>query len=292
MRKQYTGPWRLAHRGVGQDAPENTLEAFRAAYRDGIEGLEIDIRMTQDGVIVVHHDETLERLTSGSACPCPRAVQDCTWEELAALELPYANHLLDNWTDRGVPEDRAIDLVRQFGRDPDHPYETECRKDARTAKLVRLSDLFAWMEGLTRRLILEIEYKAPGMMPELCRLLEGFSRRSDCIIFSGEPELIEEIQDYARRNRLPEGVKLGANIRRLTDAWKEKIPCMKLFEVGLNIESLDREDIAWLRARNILVFSNLGDTPEGWQKICTRSLTGFKTNYTAQFGDWWENWKE
>ena len=52
MKKQYTGPWRLAHRGICQAAPENTLEAFRAAYHAGIEGLEIDIRMTRDGVII------------------------------------------------------------------------------------------------------------------------------------------------------------------------------------------------------------------------------------------------
>ena len=64
--------------------------SFRAAYHGGIEGLEIDIRMTQDGVIVIHHDETLERLTCGSDHPCTRAVRDCTWAELEALELPYA----------------------------------------------------------------------------------------------------------------------------------------------------------------------------------------------------------
>lgn len=292
MRKQYTGPWRMAHRGISQAAPENTLEAFRAAYHGGIEGLEIDIRMTQDGVIVIHHDETLERLTCGSDHPCTRAVRDCTWAELEALELPYANHLMDNWKDEGMGEHEAVDVARQLGQDPDHPYEIERQKDPRVAKLMRLSDLFEWMEQLTRRVILEIEYKAPGMMPELCALLEGFSGRSDCIVFSGEPELIDEIQDYARHNRLPEGVKLGANIRRLTPEWKEKIPSMKLFEVGLNIEALEREDIEWLRGRGILVFSNLGDTPGGWQKICTRSLTGFKTNYTGPFNAWWDEWKE
>ena len=291
MKKQYTGPWRLAHRGICQAAPENTLEAFRAAYHAGIEGLEIDIRMTRDGVIVIHHDETLARLTCGSAHPCTRAVADCTWAELAELELPYANHLMDNWKPDGIQEDEAVDAVRQLGMDPDHPYDRELAEEPRVARLMRLSDLLGWMSQLTRRIILEIEYKAPGMMPELCRQLEAFPGRSDCIIFSGEPALIDEIQAYARENGLPEGVKLGANIRRLTEAWKEKIPSMKLFEVGLNIEAIDREDIDWLHAHNILVFSNLGDTPEGWKKICTHSLTGFKTNYTAPFSAWWEAWK-
>lgn len=263
MRKQYTGPWRMAHRGVCQAAPENTLEAFRAAYRTGIEGVEIDIRMTQDGVIVIHHDSTLERMSGGSNMPCSKPIAQCTWEELKALDIPYANHLLGQ----------------------------ENPEDTRTAKLMRLSDLFDWVNDLTRRVILEIEYKAAGMMPELCRLLETFDKRNDCVIFASEPELMVEIQQYVKTNGLPEGVKLGANIGRLTPEWKQRIPLMKLFEVGLDIDALDREDIAWLRAHNLMVFANLGDTPEGWNMICTRGLTGFKTDDTAAFTDWWEDWK-
>lgn len=263
MKKQYTGPWRMAHRGVCQIAPENTLEAFRAAYHAGIEGLEIDIRMTQDGVILIHHDETLERMTRGGKTPCSKAVEDCTWDELEQLEIPYAGHLLG----RNDPE------------------------DTRTAKLMRLSDLLDWMNGLTRRVILEIEYKAAGMMPELCRLLADFDKRSDCVIFASDPEMMIEIQKYAKQHTLPEGVKLGANIGRLTQEWKDRISLMKLFEVGLDIDALVREDIAWLRARGMMVFANLGDTPEGWNMICTRSLTGFKTDDTAAFTAWWEEWK-
>lgn len=263
MKKQYTGPWRMAHRGVCQAAPENTLEAFRAAYRTGIEGVEIDIRMTQDAVIVIHHDSTLERMTCGSNTPCSKRIDQCNWEELEGLEIPYANHLLGQ----------------------------ENPEDTRTAKLMRLSDLFDWVNDLTRRVILEIEYKVPGMMPELCRLLETFDKRSDCVIFASEPALITEIQQYVKSHGLPEGVKLGANIGRLTAEWKERIPTMQLFEIGLDLDALDREDIAWLRGQNMMVFANLGDTPEGWNRICTRGLTGFKTDCTAAFTAWWEEWK-
>lgn len=263
MKKQYTGPWRMANHGVCQDAPENTIEAFRAAYHAGIEGLAIDIRMTKDDVIVIHHDETLERMTSGAKVSCTKAVKECFWEELKDLEIPYADHLVGQ-------------------KNPE---------DTRRAHIPRLSDLFSYVSGLTRRLILEIEYKASGMMPELCRLLETFDKRSDCVIFTGDPMYISEIQEYTKHNRLPDGVKLGANIGRLTPEWKEKIPHMKLFEVALDLDALDREDIAWLRNHNMMVFSNLGDTVEGWKMICTRGLTGFKTDHTAAFTAWWEDWK-
>lgn len=54
---------RLAHRGDARTAPENTIAAFRAALaRAGCDGLEFDVRCSLDGVPVVIHDETLERV--------------------------------------------------------------------------------------------------------------------------------------------------------------------------------------------------------------------------------------
>jgi glycerophosphoryl diester phosphodiesterase len=46
----------LAHRGARRAAPENTLEAFRRAVAMGADGVELDVRRTADGVLVVHHD--------------------------------------------------------------------------------------------------------------------------------------------------------------------------------------------------------------------------------------------
>lgn len=46
----------IAHRGLTQDAPGNTIESFRAAREAGADGVEIDVRLTSDGVPVVHHN--------------------------------------------------------------------------------------------------------------------------------------------------------------------------------------------------------------------------------------------
>ncbi len=46
----------IAHRGLTQEAPGNTLESFRAAREAGADGVEIDVRLTSDGVPVVHHN--------------------------------------------------------------------------------------------------------------------------------------------------------------------------------------------------------------------------------------------
>src|SRR5690606_40894459 len=45
---------------------ENTMEAFRACYEKGIRGFETDIRMTKDGVLVILHDDSLDRTYNAS----------------------------------------------------------------------------------------------------------------------------------------------------------------------------------------------------------------------------------
>ena len=46
----------IAHRGASGSAPENTLEAFGLALRQGADAFELDVRLTSDGVPVVLHD--------------------------------------------------------------------------------------------------------------------------------------------------------------------------------------------------------------------------------------------
>ncbi|NGO68130.1 glycerophosphodiester phosphodiesterase [Streptomyces boncukensis] len=57
-----TGVTAVAHRGAPYAARENTLASFRAAVAAGADAVELDVRLTRDGVPVVLHDRTLERL--------------------------------------------------------------------------------------------------------------------------------------------------------------------------------------------------------------------------------------
>lgn len=74
----------LAHRGASADAPENTLPAFAMAELQGADALEIDVRLTADRVVVVHHDETTDRLTNGRA-----PVRAVTLEGLRRFDAGY-----------------------------------------------------------------------------------------------------------------------------------------------------------------------------------------------------------
>ena len=59
-------PLVIAHRGASSLAPENTHSAFRLALENGADGLEFDVKLSADGVAVVHHDRMLDRTTNGS----------------------------------------------------------------------------------------------------------------------------------------------------------------------------------------------------------------------------------
>lgn len=54
----------IAHRGIGFGYPENTLEEFKVAAKNGVKFVECDVRLTKDKQWVIMHDETLERTTT------------------------------------------------------------------------------------------------------------------------------------------------------------------------------------------------------------------------------------
>ncbi len=96
----------VSHRGASLQAPENTLAAFQAAADLGSDGIELDVRTTADGVLVVMHDDTVDRTTDGSG-----AVEDLTLEEIKALTISAAE--FQGVEDQQVPTfAEALELAR------------------------------------------------------------------------------------------------------------------------------------------------------------------------------------
>src|SRR5439155_1371396 len=69
-------PLVFAHRGGSALAPENTLAAFDNALDLGADGIELDVRLSKDGAVVVHHDRTLERTTALHGPVAERTAQE------------------------------------------------------------------------------------------------------------------------------------------------------------------------------------------------------------------------
>jgi glycerophosphoryl diester phosphodiesterase len=81
---------RLAHRGDWRRAPENTIAAFRAALAvPGCDGLEFDVRAARNGIPVVIHDETLDRVQR-----VPGRVETMTTDELNRHGVPTLEQVL------------------------------------------------------------------------------------------------------------------------------------------------------------------------------------------------------
>ena len=92
---------RLAHRGDWRRAPENSIAALLAALEiPGCDGVEFDVRASRDGVPVLSHDETLERVHGR-----PERVADTPIAPLAAIGVPSLEDVL-----AALPEGAFLDV--------------------------------------------------------------------------------------------------------------------------------------------------------------------------------------
>jgi len=108
----------FAHRGGSKLAPENTMAAFDRGAALGADGLELDVHLSADGHVVVHHDRTLDRTT---ALRGPIAVR--TSDELARAGIPLLREVLSRHINmRVIVElksnsvalaEAAVDVVRR-----------------------------------------------------------------------------------------------------------------------------------------------------------------------------------
>ncbi len=102
-----------AHRGYSDIAPENTLPAFRLAGEYGFWGAECDTSPTADGVWIIMHDDTVDRMTDGEG-----KVKDLTFDEIRALTIDDGNNV-ESYPGTGVPTlEEYLDVCKEYGMHP------------------------------------------------------------------------------------------------------------------------------------------------------------------------------
>jgi glycerophosphoryl diester phosphodiesterase len=116
----------LAHRGGAALAPENTIAAFDQGLALGADGLELDVQLSRDGVVVVHHDLLLDRttnlrgpITARTADELSRA--DAAWHFRQGDEFPFRGRGI------GVPT-----LAEVLARYPNIPVVIELKESSAT----------------------------------------------------------------------------------------------------------------------------------------------------------------
>ena len=98
----------IAHRGASQDAPENTMAAFRLAWEQGADGIEADFFLSKDGQVVCIHDKDTQKTGSGNLL-----VRKSTLAELRQLEY-------GSWKDpkfRGEPIPVLGEILDELPKD-------------------------------------------------------------------------------------------------------------------------------------------------------------------------------
>lgn len=128
-------PMIIAHRGANDRMNEHTLLAYRIAAQDGVDSLEIDLRMTKDGELVAMHDKTIDRTTNGTGMISDYDLKDL--KNLQTIEvfnnktniepIPTLRQIIETFTDtehyyietrlingEAMMEDTLIEILREY----------------------------------------------------------------------------------------------------------------------------------------------------------------------------------
>ena len=112
----------IAHRGASAEAPENTLAAFARALALNADGIELDVRLTRDGIPVVYHDATLSRLAGRRVRLSALPLADLGAVRVRGEPIPTLEEVLRHTRDRalvqieikeGVPVAPIVRVVEQ-----------------------------------------------------------------------------------------------------------------------------------------------------------------------------------
>jgi len=171
-------PTVFAHRGASTQAPENTLAAFELALAQGADGIELDVKLSADGKVVVIHDATVNRTTGAIG-----RVKDLSLAEMRSLDagssfsekfagekIPTLEEVFETLGKRAFVN---VELTN-YNTPRDHLVETVCMlvKKFNVQKHVLLSSFFPSNLSRARSYLPEV----PGGLLALSGLLGAWSR--------------------------------------------------------------------------------------------------------------------
>jgi glycerophosphoryl diester phosphodiesterase len=157
----------IGHRGASGHAPEHTFASWDRALELGVDYIEQDLQMTSDGILVVMHDATLDRTTSGSG-----EVLTHTFAQIQQLDA-------GSWFDPRFASERVRalrEVFERYGQDAHYYIETKNPEDA------------PGMEEKLLALISEFRLR-DGAVHKWQVLIQSFSEPSLRMINSMDPEL-------------------------------------------------------------------------------------------------------
>lgn len=189
----------IAHRGLhGPSVPENSLAAFQRARERGV-GIELDVQLTKDGVPVVFHDETLERLTGVRGLLAEVSLEQLSSFRLLGGEekIPTLQEVLDD-VGGHVPLYIEIKNLSKAGQLEEKVYEVVKNYQGPLAIISFNSDSLAWFREKDPRLLrgqTAYAYDDEDALRTLS-LVQRFMRRHYLLNFLSQPHFL--IYDLSR----------------------------------------------------------------------------------------------
>ena len=140
-------PVTIAHQGGNKVYPDESLLAFTNAINMGIQVIELDVHRSRDGIIVINHDDTIDRLTDGTGL-----IRQMSWAELRQVDGAY------NWSPDGLT----------------YPYG---------GKEIKILSLIEVMDAFPQQMYdIEIKQHDPPLEKDLCDLLRQYGVAADQVI--------------------------------------------------------------------------------------------------------------
>jgi glycerophosphoryl diester phosphodiesterase len=240
-------PWRIAHRGAREEAPENTRAAFERALEYPIDGIELDIRMSADGVPVIQHDPTLWRVARQR-----RRIAEQTYAQLALLDW-------GGWFHREFSDEPLLTLERTlslFGG------RTRLLLEIKASPADRAS---GHAERLTRKVVEQV----------------GHARHEICgahlFILSFDPHLLR------LAHRLDSEGQYVFNVpQRHPELTLELMPAtqtLHLTAICADVRTLSEKLVNWARARGLRVFTYTCNAPRQVRKAARLGVDAILTDH-------------
>ncbi len=160
LTQEMSRPLVIAHRGGAGISPENTIFAFKRAMDLGVDVLEIDIRATLDGEIIVIHDSKVDRTTNGQGL-----VSEMSFEEIRKLDAGF------RWTKDGG---------KTF------PFRGQ------NIQIPTLREVFEAFPDV--KINIDPKYDTPSPVAPLCNLIKEFNRADKVIVGSFRHEVLEDFR--------------------------------------------------------------------------------------------------
>ena len=240
----------IAHRGGKGLGPENTLAVFKRSLAAGADVIEMDLRMTRDGQLVVLHDSSVNRTTDGNGM-----VREMTLAQIKRLDAGFRWTTDDGQTfpfrDQGITVPELIEVFEAFPRIP---------------------------------MVIEIKEKRPGICEPLCRMIKEYQRTTSTLIASTRMDVLDTFRSICPRVPTSAGSSEALTFYVLSKVGLTSVftPAMQALQVPKAFKGrkvATRQFVSAAHRRNLKVEVWTVNDVEAMQQLIDAGVDGIMTDY-------------